>query len=283
MKKFYQCRNWCFTLFGKEDRCIDTLHHEIKSTYKNYNDIIRYICIGKETCPKTNKLHIQGWLQLVNKKTLGGVKKLLGYNWVHLEQCRGDEYSNEVYCKKDNDFWEAGKFITQGQRTDLEQIKKQIEGGKPMYQIANDYFGDFIRYFSGFMKYKQLVDEHKASKFRKVEVIVIQGTTGVGKTRMAMEKAKYKIEGDSLDWWDGYNGEDCILIDEYDNQAKCTKMLNILDGYKLRLPIKGAFTYANWTKVFITTNNPWEMWHTHAKEEHRKALRRRISKWIILS
>ena len=40
-----------------------------------------------------------------------------------------------------------------------------------------------------------------------------------------------------------------------------------LDGYQLRLPIKGGHTYAYWNKVYITTNKPWENWHEHAFEE----------------
>ena len=131
-----------------------------------------------------------------------------------------------------------------------------------------------------------MVAKEKTRKFRQVNVEVIEGETGQGKTRHAYgDEAKdiYKIEGDSMQWWDGYEGEKTIVIDEYSNQLPITKLLNILDGYQLRLPIKGGHTYANWTKVYITTNNPWEEWHEHAKPMHRDALKRRITKWTTLN
>jgi hypothetical protein len=93
-----------------------------------------------------------------------------------------------------------------------------------------------------------------------------------------MEEVDFKISGDALQWWDGYDGEKSILIDEYDNQIPITRLLNLLDGYHLRLPVKGGFTYAAWTKVIITTNlNPLEL-HPNAKQQHRAALHRRINR-----
>ena len=53
-------------------------------------------------------------------------------------------------------------------------------------------------------------------------------------------------------------------------------MLNLLDGYRLRLPIKGGFTYAAWTKIFITSNQISEP-YSMASIEHKAAFDRRIS------
>lgn len=270
-ENFKQCRNWCFTDFQMLN--FDTLYHTFKDT-------IRYLCVGQEICPSTKKVHQQGWIQLVNKKTLGGLRRLIGSRCIHLEPCRGDEYSNDTYCKKDNNFKQWGHFIIQGQRSDLEEIKQKLDEGASLKNIADDYFSDFIRYHSGLSKYKGLVEKEKTKTFRKLTVIVHEGPTGTGKTRTAMEQATYKIEGSHLNWWDGYDGDTTILIDEFANQIPITEMLNILDGYQLRLPIKGGFTYANWSTVFITTNLSFEEWYPNAHPEHKKALRRRINQWF---
>ena len=95
-----------------------------------------------------------------------------------------------------------------------------------------------------------------------------------------MKQAGYKIEGSEMEWWDGYEGEKTILIDEYDSQVSLPRLLNILDGYQLRLPIKGGFTYARWTKVIITSNIDPREWHPNAKPFHREALMRRLTKVI---
>ncbi len=269
LSKFKQSRNWCFTDFKMLD------YDEI---YKSYKDIIRYIGIGKEICPKTGRAHIQGWIQFVNKKTLGGVKRILRSKEIHLETCRGTEIENDRYCGKEADFTHIGDFKIQGQRTDLEAIKKDLDEGKPMLSIAQNYFSDFIRYFKGFQKYRELVQKDLGKAFRKVKVKLLTGPTGSGKTRYAMEykpSETYKITGSQLGWFDGYEGESILVIDEYSNDVKITQLLNILDGYQLRLPVKGGFTYARWTQVFITTN--LEELHLAAKPAHRDALHRRIT------
>lgn len=269
-----QSRNYCFTDFELLD---------IAKIYENNSDIIRYVCFGLEICPKTKKEHQQGWIQFTTKRRLGGVKRIMKSKKIHVESCFGSEFDNEKYCSKDGKFKSFGAFISQGQRTDLEGMINLIEQEVPMIEIARSNPATFCQYHNGLTKYKNLVEKENSKVFRNVEVIYIHGTTGTGKTRMAMKEATFKIEGSALDWWDGYEGEKTILIDEYDNDVKITKLLNILDGYRLRLPVKGGFTYARWTKVFITSNVEPDDLHGNAKLAHREALERRISKIVCLS
>lgn len=267
---YTQSKNWCFTDFEEKDW---------KKIY-NETDEIRYVCWGVEICPKTNKKHLQGWIQVDKKKRIGGIKKVCRSKKIHVEACRGSEGDNEKYCKKDNKYETAGEYTVQGQRTDLEILKKTLDNGGTLEDIAGQNFQAFVQYNRGFQEYKKIVDKRLRKKFRKVKVIHIHGETGAGKTRKAMEYSKniYKIQGKGLKWWDGYDGEDTLVIDEYDNDVPITELLGILDGYQLRLEIKGSFTYANWETVIITSN--YEKLHTNAKELHRKALKRRITESI---
>ncbi len=264
---FVQSKNWCFTDF------------ELLDWSKIYDetDDIRYICWGAETCPKTKKKHYQGWIQMDKKKRLGGMKKVCRSKKIHLESCRGTEEANQEYCKKDNIWIEKGTFMTQGKRTDLDGLKKIIDEGGTLMDIAGNNFQAFIQYNRGFQEYKKMVDKSRRKSFRKVKTIHIHGKTGSGKTKMAMGNGEdtYKIQGNAMKWWDGYEGEKILVIDEYDNQISCTELLGILDGYQLRLPTKGSFTYANWETVFITSN--YRKLHIGAKKMHRAALKRRIT------
>lgn len=267
---FKESRNWCFTDF-------ELLNHT--KIYNEYSDIIRYICYGRETCPKTKKVHIQGWIQFINKKRLNRVKSIFGSNKIHLESCRGSESQNDKYCAKENNFVKLGVYKIQGQRTDLEDVKKTLDKGGSLWKISQDHFSNYIRYTSGFKDYKKMVDQRRTRKFRKVAVEYVHGATGTGKTRTASEENldAFKITGSSLQWFDGYNMEKTLIIDEYNNDVGITTLLNLLDGYQLRLPVKGSFTYANWNKVVITSNNPPSDLHTNAREAHREALFRRIT------
>jgi len=267
-----ESKNWCFTDFELLDWA---------KIWEAKEDLIRYMVWGEETCPKSKKKHMQGWLQLKVKKTLGGVKKLIGSIKTHLEACRGDEYDNDVYCKKDQKFTIKGKFVTQGQRTDLEGIKEMLDEGVSMKKVADANWEVYCKYHRAFDKYEQMVIKSKTKEFRHVDVTVLKGPTGCGKTRIAVESEPedyYKIQGDELKWFDGYEQQNTLVIDEYDNQINITKLLSLLDGYQLRLPIKGGFTYANWTKVYITTNV--EEMHLGAKKEHKEALKRRVTRVV---
>ncbi len=258
-----QFRNWCFTDFELLDW--DNIFRSEK---------IRYVCWGSEVCPKTKRKHYQGWIQFEDKKRLTALKAITS-DKLHLEVCKGTEGQNEKYCQKDNEYKCLGEFTVQGQRSDLTNCKRILDGGGTMLDVAEANFGSYVRYNRGFEKYKTELDNIRRKEWRHVEVILFYGKTGIGKTRTAMEFSPFKIQGSDLKWWDGYNGERDILIDEYSNNVKITELLAILDGHRLRLPVKGGFTYAGWTRVFITTNL-YEL-HSEARHEHKRALARRIT------
>lgn len=257
---------------------LDNIH----DIYNNNNDIIRYICAGAEVCPSTKRAHLQCWIQFHNKKRMGCLKKIFGKQNKFLA-CKGDEYDNDKYCAKDGNYIKFGKFVCQGQRTDLELLKREVMNGMNKKTIIKEHFETYCKYRNGINDLCAVIEKEQRSEFRHVEVILLHGTTNTGKTRKAMEEAKFKIDASELQWWDGYEGEHTILIDEYDNDVKITKMLNILDGYMLRLPIKGGFTYANWRKVYITTNLSPDQLHSKAKPRHRDAFFRRITKIIDMN
>jgi hypothetical protein len=152
--------------------------------------------------------------------------------------------------------------------------------GKSLDDVIIDDFQTYARYRNGFKDLDRVLNKRRAKKYRPIEVEVLYGPTGTGKTTRAMKEADFKIEGSRLEWWDGYDGEKVIVIDEYNNDVKITRLLNILDNWKLSLPVKGGFTQAKYEKVIITTNLTPEEFHNQAKECHRKALFRRINRWI---
>lgn len=265
----YQSKNWCCTDFELLDW---------KKIFEKNKNTIRYVCWGKEECPKTKRKHYQCWLQLTKKKTLGGVKKLLNTKKIHLEACLGSEYDNEKYCQKDGKYSCLGKFIKRGQRTDLEELKELIKEGCSLEYIVENYFTLWCRYRRGILAAKQIYDKKAAKEWRDVVVEYVYGDTGTGKTTYGAKEADYIIDGSDLCWWDEYDGEETICIDEYNNDIGITVMLKLLDGHPKRLPVKGGFTWARWKRVIITSNLSPEELHPNAKEKHRAALFRRINK-----
>lgn len=273
-KTMKRSRNWCFTDF----EILDFI-----SIYKQYSTMIRYICVGEESCPETDRKHLQGWVQFNKPKRMSRVKSLFGSKKIHLEMCRGDEFSNDNYCKKDNKFMSFGKFVAQGQRTDMECAIQELFDGGSMHDLAMTRPQLFVQYGRRLRALKAEYMQEQTNKLRTVHVEYVWGGTGTGKSHYAYNqkdvfgKRPFFIDACDLKWWDGYNGEKTIVIDEYSNDIKVTKLLKLLDKYPKRLEIKGGITYANWTRVIITSNLSPDELHPLAKEQHRVSLNRRIA------
>lgn len=231
---------------------------------------LRYYVYQKEECPSTNKIHWQGYVELSSPIRIKRCQVLMGIPNQHIEKRCGTRDEAKNYCMKetsrlDNPVewgdWGAGG---QGSRNDLTALLNKVKEGDTMLNIIESNPELYGRYRNTIKDYRFEVLKHKTKTFRKVEVEVHWGEAGTGKTRHCVESYPdaYKLDFDDNIWWDGYEGETTLIINDFYGNIKYHKLLDILDGYQLRLPIKGGHTYANWTKVLITSNKPPEDWYT---------------------
>lgn len=243
-------RDWCFTSFDTSEE----LNFE--------KDNVRYICYGRERCPTTDREHYQGFAIFKRTCRVPKAKAWLGgADGIHLEPRRGSRDQARDYCGKDGVMFEWGIF---------DGITKEELFKQPIGLIKSSYPEFFCRYHKGLEKLQPIGD-----KWRKVEVIHIYGESGSGKTRMVMEMDDvYKLDP-PYKWFDGYMGEDILLIDDYKKGAIDRGLfLNLLDGYRMRLETKGGHTWALWTKVYITSNYDMSSWDA--------AERRRVTQSVTL-
>lgn len=242
---------------------------------------------AKEKAPTTGHVHHQGWVQFEKPITWHKAKTLLDpvHDQMHVENCGGSAEENEIYCLKDDlsrwpqgpntDITRFGEFVSMGQRTDVDAIHQLLKTDTPMLEIADQNFPLFCRSHNAFQKYRTLHVRTTIPEWRALKTVVLAGPTGVGKTRLAATYSPFIISGSQTQWWDGYSQEDVLLID--DTRSKhipLAFMLRILDGYELRLPIKGGFTYAAWTKVIITTNEKTALYKDEDIESFDAFMRR---------
>ena len=115
---------------------------------------------------------------------------------------------------------------------------------------------------------------------RDVSVVLIYGPTGTGKTNYAMSQ-KDVFKKDGMDqWFDGYNGESTLLIDDF--AGSCSRitlsfLLTLLDRYPVNLPVKRSFEMCKAKWIIVTSNIHPRMWYDYSKrEEHYRALARRF-------
>lgn len=208
---------------------------------------------GEEICPDTGRLHYQGFIILDRRSRFAAAKRAIGGGIdVHLESRQGTRAEARAYCIKDGvNIVEHGTFESLTQK---ELFKKNIGF------LKEEYPAFFCRYYKGLY---MLAD--KGPKWRDVQVTVLWGDTDTGKTRQVMEMDDVFKLDPPYTWWDGYEGETILLLDDYKDGAIARgALLNICDGYRLRLPLKGGHTWARWDKVYITSNFNPVLWACHA-------------------
>lgn len=251
-------------------------HHSVIEVIEN----LAY-CVYQKERGESGTEHLQGYIELSKQVTFRKLANL--FPW-HIEKRRGSQAQAIDYCQKEDTRlegpWIIGEPKNQGARTDIESAYEAIRLGKRKREVAEEFTVVDCKYHRGLDRYRSLVEKDERNEQRDVQVEVYCGRAGSGKSRKAYEENEdlYKIvfDGKAI-WFDGYEGEKCLLIDEFYGQMPWNFLLQILDRYPLRLPIKGGFTYANWTKVIITSNKSPTEWYNR---DNYDALLRRINTTI---
>lgn len=269
----FRARNICFTLnnWSEEEKAeLEEFAHSQEC---------KYLILGFEGRDGSTP-HIQGYFEGSKKFGLTGIRKSCrGFSRAHMEQRKGSATQASEYCKKEGNFKEYGKLSTarQGRRSDLEEIQDDIKNGQSDLQIANRNFSKWVVYRRSFSQYRRLVRD--TPRTWKSVVVVLWGSTGVGKTRFVFdqcgEEPPWVHGGDR--WFDGYEGHKVALLDDFDgSQLEFRFLLRLLDRYPMQVPIKGGFVNWSPTKIYITSNINPAGWYNQTCEQSHGALLRRL-------
>lgn len=68
--------------------------------------------------------------------------------------------------------------------------------------------------------------------------------------------------------FDGYKGQDILLLDEYNTSVPIVDMLKILEGYPLEVSARYSDKIAKFCKVFIVSNLALSKQHLTIQQEH---------------
>lgn len=278
-----RAKNWCFTIhFADQDE-----RDEWEWPGVSVDDAECGIA-GRESGddPANPTWHVQGFVQFKERKRLASVKLWLDEHTAHCEKARGTPSQAWDYCTKEDGapltFGARPEGPAQGKRSDLAAVWEGLAAGKTLLELCDEHPGTVIRNERGLTRMNNRRAALGVPKFRDVQVHVLWGDAGTGKTRYAVDAEDDLYIADMADngWWDGYEGQEAVLIDDFYGQIKPSKMLRILDGYRLQLPVKGSSTFARYTRVYITSNAPPEEWWegSSVPVRVRRAIRRRINR-----
>lgn len=256
---------WCFTINNPETEPVFD------------PETMQYLLFGRET-GESGTPHLQGYVVFKTRKRLTALKKI--WPTAHFEHAKGTPDHNYAYCTKDGDFAEFGEkpVINQGKRSDLEALHETIKTGAGLPAIAEEHFGSFCRYHKAIDRARELVQKPRNWA---MEIIVAWGDTGTGKTRWAFETYPDAYFKDGSQWWDGYDGHETIIWDEfYGGTIKIAEFLRLTDRYPHRVPVKGGYRQFIPRRIIFTSNDEPDQWYAHLESQKPRvyaAFKRRIT------
>lgn len=211
-----------------------------------YDDqFLSYLIYGREICPSTGRPHWQGYLETKTKRTFSSV-----LNWFHENEQKemklfisaGSSVQNQQYCKKQNDWEEFGKPMAQGKRTDLDLVRTNILSG--MHTADDIIVSGEVHLGVRYSRWLDRLTDIANRTTRRTEPTTITwlwGPTGSGKSRAANEMAPnaYWHNTQDNDWWDQYNGEADVIIDDFRGEIRYSVLLKLADRYPVTVKRRG--------------------------------------------
>lgn len=228
-------------------------------------------CYGEEICPKTGKLHYQGVLQLKNAYGLSGIKKIIGDPTAHVENMKGTIEQAYEYCIKDGKAKQGGTMRSRKKNL-TGNVKTIVANGGTMRDVVeHSTCGAHINYGLKLLTYME------KKRNEAPTVYWYWGRTGTGKTKAAEEEAGPNAywTGSNLKWWDGYDGHENVIIDDFrDSMLEFALLLRLLDRYPYTIEVKGGTRQFLAKNIWITCSKKPENCYTMSPEDKAQLLRR---------
>lgn len=233
-----------------------------------------YVTGQLERGGETGYVHWQLLAVFKKKVRLAGVKAVFG-DGGHFEPSRSEAARH--YCRKpetriDGTEFELGKYpFRHNDKNDWEKIWKSAKEGKieeipPAVRV------------SSYGALKKIEKDHLRPQAVLRTTRVYIGPTGVGKSRRAWEEAGFEAypKDPCTKFWDGYQGEENVVVDEFRGQIGISHMLRWLDRYPVSIETKGSGSVLRAKSIWITSNIHPRYWYPELDEMTKEALLRRL-------
>ena len=224
---------------------------------------------------ETNYLHWQICVCFNRKLRLAGVKSFFG-GTCHAELSRSD--AAREYVWKDDTAIEQTRFelgelpLRRSDKRDWDRILESAKSGK-FNSIPSDVL---VRYYGSIKRIRQ---DNLQPVAMERSVHVFWGNTGLGKSRRAWAEAGMDAypKDPRTKFWDGYNGQKHVVIDEFRGGIDVAHLLRWLDRYPVIVEIKGSSTCLVAECIWITSNLSPNDWYPDLDIQTRDALHRRLN------
>lgn len=255
--------------------------------------IAGFIC-GCEYAPTTRRPHLQGYLELVGKKSLQQLlalplfsREIAQHHSLRLSVARGTVDHNRSYIfgpyttadgtEKECDQFPIsfGKFSKgragQGRRTDWANIHELVKAQATDRELmeAEPHLG--YAHSNKLASWRNIWKDVPLKREWHTRAVICFGPPGAGKTHWIdshakAEAAKYGQvpyeKGDNSLWWPDYHGDQVIIINEMaGNYFPWNQLLKVLDSGQFHLQYKGGNTPLVARTIYMSCNDHPSTWY----------------------
>ncbi len=271
--------NWCFTL----NNPTEAERADVRDWFAS--ERVKYLVyqheVGGDDEENPGTPHLQGYVQMPNKGRMAAMKVLQAR--AHWEFRKGTHEEARSYCLKEYTRVRVGleqgvPTTGRGQRNDLHDYRDAVMAGvTPAEMVVND---DLFRVMAKYPRLRSQIEMALSLDARTwtTELHIKWGVTGSGKSHWARETypgafwlSPPRQQGV---WWDGYRGQEVVVIDEFKGWIAQTQIKRLADKFPFQVETKGAMTPFLAKKIIILSNFEPTTWWSGGLED---AVRRRIT------
>lgn len=235
---------------------------------------VAYIKGQLELSNETQFLHWQILVACNTKCRLAAVKRIFGEQ-VHAELTKSSAANDYVWkedTRVDGTQFELGQLkFKRNCSTDWATVLRDAKRGR-LDDIPADVV---VRHYGNL---RRIAMDNLAPVAIVRRIVVYWGPSGTGKSRRAWHEAGLDaFPKDPLTkFWDGYQGQKHVVIDEFRGGVSIGHVLRWFDRYPVNIEVKGAAVTLRAETIWITSNICPEDWYPDLDHATKQALLRRL-------
>lgn len=264
---------------------VGTLNNPTPEDYAYYRTVslerMSWIIVGDEVAASGTP-HLQIACRFNSPVTMRQANQIVVRGHGSVFVMKGSISDNVTYCSKEKLFLERGiRPVEKGKeaKAKLDGMVSMIKEGRSDREIFEANPAMYLRYRSSLGAAKSLYAG--LVKRAPLEVYWFWGETGAGKSFRAESEAAadgrrlYRQNGSQ--WWDGYDGDELVIIDDLEETTPFRSLLKITDVYNHLVGTKGSHQYLRAQRMWITASFP------PSKIDQGGQLERRMTKIVNMN
>lgn len=287
-------RIWAFVLQVPSETRGPFDHTVYEERLRLFHVEVKWCLAQLECAPTTGKLHWQGVMSFVNEVRYGTLHELWGseLGWCAVPK---NKDAMITYCQKDETRVVEFERIRYGEVPEVKLSKRAKGNIRDAFTtklakreitlrevlIEDPTMMTNIRYW------KSLLIETDSPRTEMTQIVLIYGAPKTGKSKWFTYYAQSMgwrmmrlLHSKEYKWFEGYDGQELVVIDEFDpNEMSLVRLNYLADEHEAKVETKNGSVQFKAKILGITTNMHPSLIYKN-KPEQREALKRRIL-WIM--